>query len=123
MANGKPGSGDRAKIIRQEHSAIATIADTEADSNAVDLRGLVELGLIPPTLTNCTLTFLVSLDGESNWSVVRDLDGAAVTIVAGLGNFAISTDDLAVICGYPWVRIRSSAAQGAERQFIFTMKG
>jgi hypothetical protein len=111
-------------IMRKTHRIEdCTIEAQGQTSDAVDLRGYGLIGLILPALTACNLTFTVSETEAGTYRTVYDDLGAAFTVTAGAGNRAISTDDLAPISAYRWVRVVSSESQGAERILHFIVKG
>jgi len=108
---------------RATHRDTVTILDTETTSEAVDLRGYGLLGLILPDLTAGNLTFEASDIEAGPYVAVHDDLGAPVAIVAGAGDVAIDTEALAPLAGYRWVKIVSAAAQGADREIIWILKG
>ena len=110
-------------VIRMTHRVEdATIEGQATESNAVDLAGYGLIGLILPTLTACNITFKVSETEGGTYRTVYDDLGAAFTIAAATGDRAISTDDLAPLAAYRWVKIVSSEAQGDDRICHFIVK-
>jgi hypothetical protein len=109
-------------IMRKTHVIEATIADDGTESEAIDLRGYSMLGLIVPVIDAANLTFKVAEAEGGTYVTVYDDLGAAFTITAAAGSRAISTDDLAALAGYRWVKIVSSETQTADRLFYWVVK-
>jgi len=95
------------------------------DSSAVDLRGYGKIGLIAPILEDqSNLTFFVSETENGTYRQLRAGGGGIVTItLAGGAIVAISSDALAPLEAYRWVRIHTTVEQTADQTFIWILKG
>ena len=86
----------------------ATIASSGTSSSEVNLgRDFEFLQIQIPTITSATLKVQVA---ESSGGTFYDL-GSSLTTVAGTGNYAT----VFKLGGYQFIKIVSSASQGAER--------
>lgn len=112
------------------------ILETELDisvndhvTEAVDLGGYALIGLIIPTLVSCngdiTITFDVSASGEKGTFVpLFNYDATQYDVnVGATGSRAISTDDLAPLAAYRYVKIELDCSQIGDVTFTFVLKG
>lgn len=99
--------------------------ETDADdSSAVDLRGYGKIGLIVPVLEDqSNITFFVSETENGTYRQLRAGGGGIVTITLAGVVAAISSDALAPLEAYRWVKIRTTVEQTANRTFIWILKG
>ena len=103
----------------------ATIPSGQSVSSVVDLEDCEVLGLFVPALNNTpSITFQVADDEDSTPVDLLNKDGstASITISGGASGFAVSSEDLKPLLGYRFVRVKSSAAQTADRHFYFIVK-
>lgn len=98
-------------------------------TEAVDLGEYGLIGLIVPTLVSCngdiTLTFDVSPSGHKGTFVpLYNYDGTQYDVnVGATGSRAISTDDLAPLAAYRFVKIELDCPQIGDLTFTFVLKG
>ena len=109
---------------RRVDDQVATITFEDDDdlSDAISVRGHAITGLIIPTIDSANLTFQVCDTRTGTYSTLKDKDGSTITITAGTGGFAVSTDDLTPLAAYRFIKIATSAAQTADREFLFILK-
>jgi hypothetical protein len=92
------------------------IASGQTVSTAVDLVGTTLTGVrLPATMTSTSYTFQVSEDGI-NYAVLDDGNGTSYTRTCAQGR-AFSVDP-AMFYGWPFVKIVSSGAEGADRDIV-----
>lgn len=115
-----PGGARRTHVIE----CVIDITEHTQLSEAVDLAGYALVGLIVPTMSpTCNLHFYVAeTEAGTYYEVIND-DGSAFAIASGTGDCAVSTDHLAALAGYRWVKIEAQAEQIADRTFRFIVKG
>lgn len=101
----------------------AVIDKAGTKSAAVDLEGMKEIGLIIPTIDTGDVTFEVSDALDGDFVALKDKSPAALTIVAGTGGFAVTSDDLKGLVGYRFVKVVAASQTTAAVTFIFTGKG
>jgi len=92
------------------------ITNGASDSEVIDLRGVTFTGFITPAaLTGSSVSFLGSLD-NTNFYLVRKPDGAEQSVTLnGAGIYKVSPADF---LGVTFLKIRSNAAEAAERQLV-----
>ena len=93
-------------------------------SAAFDIEGKTDIILFVPVLNDTpNLTFQVSPTGDTYYDLLED-DGStnAVTVVGGANAFAVSASDLAPLAGARFIKIVSSDAQSADRDFTIVGK-
>lgn len=114
-------------MARRTHrieDCIITVSVDNDDSNAVDLRGYGLLGLIVPELEQASnLQFYVSETEAGTYRQLTGGNGVAITITLAGVVAAISTDALAPLGAYRWVKIHTTETQSADRTFIWILKG
>ena len=92
-------------------------------SSAVDLEDCEILGLILPTLVSCNLTFTVCSTKSGTFVALKSKSASALTITATTGAFAITSDDLAGLKGYRYVKVVASETQTVTaRTFTWLLK-
>ena len=92
-------------------------------SSAVDLEDCEILGLVLPTLVSCNLTFKVCATSGGTFVDLKAKGGGALTITATTGAFAVTSDDLAGLKGYRYVKILASQTQTVTaRTFTWLLK-
>lgn len=98
-------------------------------TEAVDLGEYGLIGLIIPTLVSCngdiTIAFDVSASGlKGTFVPVYNYDGTQYDVnVGATGARAISTDDLAPLAAYRFVKIEMDCPQIGDLTFTFVLKG
>ena len=98
-------------------------ASGETDGAVADLYGFTNYGLLIPTITSAALTFEASNLYAGTYYTVTDQAGTTpLTISSGTGAIAVESSDLTQLAGYRYIKIISSAAQGDNRTFIWTLK-
>lgn len=102
-------------------SKIDISEDTKVGS-AIDKQQFAVVGIILPTLDSGDVTFQVSHDGVT-FSALKKIDGTDVSITAGTGGFAVSSDDLAHLAAYGFVKPVTAVVQTADREIIFVLAG
>lgn len=109
---------------RRVDDQVATITYLTDDdlSDAISIRGHAITGLLIPTIDSGSITFMVSDTKTSTYYTLNDKDGTAITITAGTGGFAVSTDDLTPLAAYRFIKVKTSVAQTADREFTFILK-
>ena len=101
---------------------VASVSATESD--VVDLGNRGILGLILPTIVSGNITFNVAANPSDTPVEVKGADGSAISITAGEGAFAVSSDDLAELAAYRWIQIVTAGTQTSESlEFIWVLKG
>jgi len=109
--------------------ALLQVAVNDHVTPAVDLGDAAMIGLIVPPLQTCngdmTLTFRVSHNGqEGTFRPLYNEDGTEYDVnIGAAGSRAISTDDLAPLAAYRYVKIHLDCAQIADATFYFVLKG
>lgn len=99
------------------------IAISGKTSSAVDLEDCEILGLVLPTLVSCNLTFTVSSALAGDYVALKSKGASALQITATTGGFAVTSDDLAGLKGYRFVKIVASETQTATaRTFTWLLK-
>lgn len=94
-------------------------------STVADLEGLALMGLLVPVTNGTpTLTFQVCDTEGGTFVDLLDKDGStsAVEISGGAAAFGVSSDDLAALAGYRFVKVKGSVAQVADRTFTWILK-
>ena len=100
-----------------------TIAIDGQTSGVVDLEDAEIVGLIIPTLISANLTFTVSSALAGDYVALKSKGAAALTIAATTGDFAVSSNDLAGLKGYRFVKIYADAQQTVTpRVFTWLLK-
>jgi len=85
-------------------------------STVVDLEDCEILGLILPTLVSGDLTFTVCATSDGTFVDLK-------SITASTGGFAVTSDDLAGLKGYRYVKIVSATTQTTTaRTFTWLLK-
>lgn len=107
---------------REHQVKSVVIADGDTESAVIDLEYNSIHGLIMPTLTSATLTFKVAEHADGTFVLVKSRAGTDVSVSATTGGWAVSSEDLAALAGYRYLKIVSDVAQGAERTFYYWMK-
>jgi len=107
---------------REHQVKSVTIASGETESAVVDLAYNSIHGLIIPTLDSANLTFKVAENSGGTFVTLKSRAASNISITAGTGGFAVSSEDLAALAGYRYVKIVASAAQTADRTFYYWMK-
>jgi len=92
-------------------------------SAEVDLAGYGLVGLIIPTIETGAVTFQVAQASGGSFVDLKDKSAAAISITAGTGGFAVSADDLAPLCAYRYIKVKTAGTQLANRTFAFVLKG
>jgi len=122
LTPGPPGAYQQAPY--EEVSVIVPITPA-VTSNTVFIGNAAELGLLVPTLTTAT-TVQVKVGNQSDGSDARaivDQGGTTKLVLAsGSGNVAISSNDMALALGYPYLTVVIGAAQAAAKTFTLTKK-
>ncbi len=102
-----------------------TVANGGTQSGAVNLLndqspfyGLVGI-VTPSALTSTTITIQPSLDG-STFLTHADYTGTSYTIPIGTNRWIAL--DPAMFAGFPWVRIVTGSAEGADRTFKLVVR-
>jgi len=109
--------------------ALLDVSVNNQVTEAVNIGTYGLIGLIVPPLVTCNgkmmLTFEVSPNGGvGTFRALYDENGNRFDIDVGLaGGRAISTDDLAPLAGYKYVKIIIDCAQAADATFVFVLKG
>lgn len=109
--------------------SVLDISVNDHVTEAANIGGTGMIGLIIPPLASCngdmTLTFDVSASGRTGTFVpLYNEDGTRYDVDAGAaGSRAISTDDLAPLAAYRFVRIEIDCAQIADATFTWVLKG
>ena len=92
-------------------------------SSEVDLEDCEILGLILPALVSCNLTFTVCATSGGTFVDLKAKGAAALQITATTGAFAVTSDDLAGLRGYRYVKIVASETQTVTaRTFTWLLK-
>lgn len=94
-------------------SLTATIADSAALSGAIQVGSKRILGMIIGAWTSAAITFLVSIDGVTYYSLY-DKDGVEVAIPASTHNRAYALP--LEILGWPYLKVRSGTAASPVNQ-------
>ena len=84
-----------------------------------------ELGLFVPALgTACTVTIQVARDsGGTNGGGIVDKSGTAILVLASSsGGFAVSSNELGALLGYPYMRVVLGANQAGDVTFVLEQK-
>ncbi|MCP5362084.1 MAG: hypothetical protein H6908_05580 [Hyphomicrobiales bacterium] len=103
------------------HTTI-TIASGQTTSDAVDLRGTTLIAIqMPGSWTSADISFQASIDGSTFYDVY-DSQGVAVTYAAGASQL-ISVHNVAAMAGLRYLKLVSSAAQGADRSLTLISRG
>jgi hypothetical protein len=89
-----------------------TIANGETTSNAINKQHLDLCGCLLPTITGDSVSFLVSVNGTDFETL--SWEGEGVSFAKSGGN-ALMWDFLK-FRRWPWVKIVSDSAEGAERE-------
>lgn len=103
----------------------ATIPSGAGTSSGIYLGGFGNFNLFVPTLTSAALSFIAPTGGDG-YAAFRTQAGAVITAqpTAGTGAMWLDANALLFLAGYPGqVRISAAAAQGANRDFVWTLKG
>lgn len=118
------GSAQVAKLDQGRWYITATIANGESLSAGIDTNGLTVFAVqMPAAWTAASLTFEVSIDGET-WGALYDSDGVEVAVpVSAGGVYSLSPSTFA---GYARVKVRSGTAsaavnQGAARSLLLSL--
>lgn len=112
------------EIARRSTKTIeATIANGQTTSPTIDLNGFTFVGLIIPTIDAGNITFQVSNAEDGTFVALYDTTPAAITIAAGVGNFAVSDGVLGnALAPWQYLRIVAAVPQTAARTFILVVK-
>ncbi len=113
-----PKKTDYAEFRVFANDEILTVPNNSQLSNPISLSGTFVAGFITPaSLTSNKLSFQASIDG-TNFFDLYDGVGAGALKEIGIGtNRAISLRDNLHNMDFPFVRIKTSSAEGAERKF------
>jgi hypothetical protein len=107
----------------QLENRTATIVKDGTISDAINLSDYVAIGMMLPTLNSGDITFTVCDTEGGSYVALKDKDGAAITIAAGTGGFAVSSEDLAPLAGYRYFKIVCATAQTTSvRTITITVK-
>lgn len=100
------------------------VLNTATQSDWVSIGNPTELGLIVPVLTSSTLTVKVARDAAgAGASALFDSTGTQkLTYAAGLGGFAISSNEMGACLGYAFIGVTCGSPQGADRVFRLVRK-
>jgi hypothetical protein len=126
MAPKNPVEISRKKLVVE---ALLDVSVNDHETEAVDLGDAAMIGLIVPPLATCngdmTLTFEVSHNGRvGTFRPLYNEDGTRFDVDAGTaGSLAISTDDMAPLAAYRFVKIEIDCAQIVDATFYFVLKG
>lgn len=100
----------------------ATTVSGATESEAADLGGFCNCGLMVPAVTSGTYTFEVSNLSNGSYYGVYDTDGStALSFTTVSGSIALESNDLKALAGYEYVKI-VGPAQTADVDFIWTLK-
>lgn len=99
-----------------------TIANGQQLSSALNLKGLVLVGiLLPAAFTGTALTFEASVDGTNFFLVKSTTSGSSLSYTVAQGTYAaINPVDFE---GIEYLKIQSGSAEGAARTLICSVKG
>lgn len=96
-----------------------TIANNETDSEAIPFQAGAQCGFIlPAAFTGASVSFKVSVDG-SNYFALYDSSNALISVTVTQGraySFPIA------LFPWPFVKLVSASAEGAEREIKIAMK-
>lgn len=99
------------------HSEKCTISNGQTLSDAVPMDRKYIVGLEIPTITAAILYLLVAMEESGTFRRLLKADGSADwSIASGTGDRMIFIDEAAP---FNFVKVESSAAQGADRIFTF----
>jgi len=98
------------------------IAINGTTSEVVNLGDSVVVGMILPTLNSGNITFTICDTPDGSYVALKDKSGSAITVTAGTGGFAVSSEDLAPLAGYKYFKIVSATTQTAERTIVIMVK-
>lgn len=98
-----------------------TIASGQTASSAIDFRGRAGGGFrLPSTFTGTTITYQVSVDGNSYGSLYDQFGAQVVTAsVAASRRYALPAE----LYGWPYFKIVSGSAEGADRTIAVVVAG
>lgn len=102
-------------------SAVIDAAGTV--SSACDMRiGKLRGFVLPKDFTGTAITFQVSIDG-TNYGLLYDDSNTAVSVTVSAGTsvykaYAFKADDYHCLKDWPYVKLVSNAAEGAERTIV-----
>lgn len=119
---GKPPLGTASHLVERYNYTVSVVIEAgQQVSGIASLEGCAIVGLKVPVIDSSAITFQVadSLDGP--FVVLKSKDGTLVSITAGTGDCAISSDDLTPLAAYPFVKL-VCAPQTADREFTFLLK-
>lgn len=97
-----------------------TIASGQTVSSACDMRNCVSAGIVvPAAFTGTTLGFQVSHDGVTYQVHTAATGGTATSITVAQGkSYAVPTD----VAVWPWFKVVSGSAEGADRDIWIVRK-
>ncbi len=101
----------------------AVIALNGTVSDAIDLEGMKEIGLIIPTIDTGNVSFTVSTAIDGTFVALKSKGALLVEIDAATGAFAVGSDDLKPLIGYRFVRVVAATQTSGAVTFTFTGKG
>lgn len=103
-------------------AATVTIANGASESAAIRLAGATVFSIFLPTLTSGTCRLQGSYDG-TNWFDMKDAATSPATLEYGTntGNFVMDGDYTARFLGIPFVRVKTSVNQGADRTINYVI--
>jgi len=103
----------KSNIAKIEIDETVGVASRVADGHT--LCGIVT----PSVLTGTTLSFMVSIDGVSYYSLVG-VDGVAVSLTVGVDKFVrLNPSDFA---GIEYLKLVSGSAEAADREFVLVYR-
>lgn len=112
-------SGQNTLLRLSKSGKVATILSGQQDSSAVDISSWALLGFqMPAAFTGATVTFKVSSDG-STFTTLKDQTGTTITMTVST-SFAYPFPD--EVSAWPYVKITSASAEGANRSIIIAAK-
>lgn len=114
-------------IVHGKHlqavSSDAVVPSGGTKSPAVDISEYAIIGLLIPEIDSANITFEVTEDEiGGTYYTLKEKDGTTYTVTAGAGNFAVASDELAVLAAYSYVKIVLSAEQSQARTFKWLSK-
>lgn len=116
--------GMRVEMVRAMRviEALLEYSVDATHSEIIDLKDVAVVGLILPTIVTGDVTFEATHDPSVTPVAVKAKDGTALTITAGTGGFAVSTEDLAPLAGYRYIRVVTAGTQTSDVIFLFIVK-
>lgn len=78
---------------------------------------------VPAAITSATLGFLGSTAHGGTYGDIADSDGNLVSVALTAGrSIGLSGAEADAVSAYPWLKIKTASAEGAERTFTVSLR-